>query len=194
MTGGKLYNSVMDILLDDEMYLKVYRLIERCNNFFGNYQSIQQSFFGKPELQLQGCTMHITTENMYFGQYRNDSNIAVSYLYDNIYTHQNSITSKCIIASKGAVHTDFSPLKKIVKDEIYDAVGWFVTNNIITDEIEGELFQESTVYDVYSLYEMQEIINRVKNLPLLEKQSLTIHENLRYPLYNQILDELLKGY
>lgn len=194
MTGGKQYSSVMDILLDDEMYLKIHHLIERCNNFFGNYQSLQQHYFGKPELQLHGCTIDVTHEDMYFGQYRNDSNIALSYLYDDKYSHQNSITSKHIIVTKDSKHTDFSPFKKIVHDKMYDQTGWFLTNNVITDEMEGELFQESTVYEVCSLYEMQEIINRVQNLPLRENQTLTIHEHLRYPIYNQLLDELLKGY
>ena len=194
MIGGKLYSSVMDILLDDEMYLKVYHLIERCNNFFGKNQSLQQHYFGQAEMKLSGCTFDITQDDMHFGQYRNDSNIALSYLYEDHYSHQNTITSKHIIAIKGTKHTDVSPFKKIVHDKMYDKIGWFLTNNVITDDIEGELFQESTVSEVYSLYEMQEIINRVMNLPIMENQILTIHEHLRYPVYNNLLDELLKGY
>lgn len=194
MIGGKLYSSVMDILLDDEMYLKLHHLIERCNNFFSKNQTLQQHYFGQSDMKLTGCTFDITREDMCFGQYRNESNIALSYLYDDHYSHQNSITSKHIIARKDTKHTDISPFKKIVHDKMYDNTGWFLTNNIITDEIEGELFQEGTVSDVYSMCEMQEIINRVLNLPIMENQTLTIHEHLRYPTYNNLLDELLKGY
>lgn len=193
MTGGKLYYSVMDMILDDEMYLKIHHLLERCNNFFGHNQSMSHHYFGKPDANERGCTIDITHENMYFGQYRND-NVALSYLYDDQYSHQNSVTSKHIIVSHGAKHTDFSPFKKVVHDKMYDQIGWFVTNNVITDEMEGDLFQESTVSDVYSLYEMQEIMNRIQNLPIREKKSLTIDSMLMYPNINKYLDELLKGY
>lgn len=191
MTGGKQYSSVMDILLDDEVYLKLYNLIERCNNFFGKNKAINEHTFDPDE--GWGTSFEINKMGMYLGAYRNDT-IALSLLSDGNYHHQNSVTSKEIIAHCGAQHTDFSPFKKIVHDKMYDSTGWFLTNNIITDDVEGELFQESTVSDVYSLFEMQEVINRIQNLPLTDKKTLTITEHFRYPRYYQNIDELLKGY
>lgn len=193
MTGGKQYNNVMDMLLHDEMYIKLHLFLERCNNFFGENQYLKQHYFDKPEEKIKGCSLEVTDKNMYFGQYRNDS-MAMSLLEDGKYYHQNSISSKQIIAVNGSLHTDLSPLKEQVDDKTYEEIGWFMRDSKITDDIEAELFQFSTVHDVYSPFEIQEVINRVRNLPIPEKKTLTLNDLLLYPLYNQHIDELLKGY
>lgn len=193
MTGGKQYSSVMDILLDDEMYYKLYFFLERCERFLVSNESVQHSFFGDPNESQDGCTLEISYGNVSFGKYRSD-HAALSLRHDRTYYHQNSVTSKHILAGKGAKHTDLSPIKDQVMDKVYDEVGWFITGNRITDEMEADLFQYSTVHNVYSLYEIQEVLNRIQNLPIPESMTLTIGQQMRYPMFNQFFDDLLKGY
>lgn len=191
MTGDKVYSSVMDMILNDELYLKVHHLIERYNNFENCHKSINEHTFDPDE--GWGTSFEVNSRTMYLGAYRNDT-IALSLLSDSSYCHQNSVTSKHIIAHCGAKHTDYSPFKAIVHDKMYDEFGWFLTNNVITEEVEAELFQESTVSDVYSLFEMQEVITRIQNFPLTGKKTLTITEHFRYPRYYKNIDDYLKGY
>lgn len=189
MTGETQFKSAMDTLLDDKIYYSLYSFIERCNRFFDTKQSMTHNFL---EDDMNGVSFDIFQESMYITKYRSDLP-ALSLLYDEN-SHLNSMTPDCVILLSNAKHTDITVLNTIQPSSKYDEFGWFIKDHIINENMESDIFQWSTVESVYSIGEIQELLNRARNLPFGENQCLTIHTNFMYHRYHSVLDKLLIGY
>lgn len=184
MIGSNKLNSVMDVFLIDEIYYSLYSFIERSNEFFSTGKLMEYTFFSKD--YGWGTTLTVNLNGMTMNKYR--STIIPLSMVDNDNSFLNTFNAECVIIQSNASSTDLCPYKSEHKDYEF---GWYMRNHLIREEIECELFQESTVDDVYSLWEIQEIMNRARNLPLLENKTLTLNRDFRYPQYYSNLHQFL---
>lgn len=187
-TGEIVFPSVMDTLLNDEIYYSLYFFLERCERFFSTHQYITQHIV-VPE--QNDYTLEINPLRMYFGEYKNDDCVLV--LDTTQSGRMNLLTASQMLIHGGSDNTDISPFSTIQPEKMYEELGWMLPGHLFTSEVESELFQASTLYETYSIETMNDIINRIRNLPI-KKYRLTISDDFRYPRYYKLLDKLLVGY
>ena len=199
MIGDQKLKNVMDVLLNDELYFSIYKLIERFNNFRNENNDVS-GFDGLNNIYmkhaLMDCEVWRDTLHIRYIQASSGSASNAFELRKFVTEHpENFFVANRVIIQGNAQASDISPIKEFSQDSSpYDKLGWYVHDFSITDEMEAELFQASTIDEVYSPYELQEILNRASNLPLCKHFHLTILPEFMYNETYKNLDKILRGY
>lgn len=200
MIGDQKFTSVMDILLNDEVYFALYNLIVRYNNFSIKTITAETENLNNMVIRREHMVVDIWGDFLKIGvRVHPEINSIIEraiHLGTNVSTHpENSIDASTIIIKGSAIATDISPLRKATIDKkLYSDNGWYLRDNEVTDEAEAELFQMSTMHDVYSTYEIQEVMNRARNIPLNQNQCLTIDISAMYHHSYKHMNDILRGY
>lgn len=198
MIGEKNLKCVMDVLLNDELYFALHSLLERFNNFRAEhinstgYDGLNNiiSKHGLMDSETWRDALYIRTTQPNAGSVG-----SVLELRQYVTNHpENTLVSNRMEIEGYARATDISPIRTIVSSNVSDSVGWYLVDNYVTDDVEAELFQLNTIHEVYSTYELQEIMNRAMNLPLLQNDHLTILEGMVYHDAYKHMNNILRGY
>lgn len=192
MVGEKQFRTVMDTLLDDEVYYSLYSFIERCNNFCNEYHSIEQNLFNPENNTNTNISLEVAnTLGCSYMILNNTRRGAILTMNTGVSTPVNSLCAANMSIQCNARATDISPYS--TEQPSYE-FGWYLSSHSLGDDEEAELFQESTLHPVYEPSELQEMMNRARNLPIPQNKCLTIDKEFMYHRCYSILDRLLKGY
>lgn len=187
------HSAIYPVLLEDKSYFTLYRFLERANNFMDTCLGRLGSTMCE---SFDATTVVTSRERLEVELY--DSQVM---LYKEIkYNGSTHIYPRRIEFCPLSKNIDLNPSTLIPKEkesielmsDIYILLegGAFYTN-----DISAELFQYSTMFDVLSEHDVRELVNRLYNLPIRPKFSITLHNNLG--LLDQGIDELdefFRGY
>lgn len=187
-------SGLFEFILDTKKYLSLYNLMERMNRYNLEYTS---SLFGE---------MHDTVHNINF------STNAVSFTLEEYDTKFMSYTLDRTSTKEypftGRIHPSYISMYKYM-NFIECTPCW---NNPETTEekkaldeafiqlpgfnygdISAELFQIAMQHEILSEKELQEVVNRVYNLPYMGNTILHLTNNISQIEYTD-LDKFLRGY
>lgn len=199
MIGDQKLKTVMDVLLNDEVYLALHSVLERYNNFREEYITCN-GYNGLNNIQGKHALMayEVWRDTFLIKAISKMNGSEYNAVEGKIFVTdhpENFITGNRIVIQGNAQATDISPLSDYFEDSsVYDKIGWYCQDFSVTDEMEADLFQASTVQNVYSSFQLQEVMNRAMNLPLLKYDSLTILPDMMYHETYKNMNQILRGY
>lgn len=194
MIGKQNLKSVMDMLLNDEVYFSLFNLIERYRNF---QSTCTPDLLRNMSERLENITADYWKE--YFGisfrSHLHSSMDNILTLSEYVSTHTtNFISVNGLVVHGNIIGTEICPLKDTNLDEIEYDFYFYLNNCSLSGNDDAELFQQSTLYNVYSPSELQEMVIRLINLPLHQNERLTLEPKVCYHQCYKFFDELLRGY
>jgi|AGFS01.1.fsa_nt_gi hypothetical protein len=194
MIGDQKLKTVMDMMLNDKVYFSLFALIQRYHNFQKTCDGINLNIHaqqkGPVTADFWPDYMSISyQENKY--SYRNGI-LSLGQCFTRHPTNRLSVNMIEIYSN--ATCCDTCPVRVYGLEEKEYEIGWYCRDSQLDAEAESELFMHSTIMDTYTAEELNEIMNRMRNLPLYDNDSLTIEPQMCYYPSYKCLDELLWGY